>query len=84
MYRSLNRSEGLSRDANDVELSLKYFMKSIIFWDTTRRHIPEDYTLHNHRCENLKSYILHVVWEMKHGLADLWCVLPMLMVVAPY
>jgi hypothetical protein len=24
---------------------------------TTRRHIPEDYTLHNHRCENLKSYI---------------------------
>jgi hypothetical protein len=25
---------------------------------TTRRHIPEDDTLHNHRCENLKSYIL--------------------------
>jgi hypothetical protein len=24
---------------------------------TTRRHIPEDYTLHNHRCENLKSYM---------------------------
>jgi hypothetical protein len=24
---------------------------------TTRRHIPEDETLHNHRCENLKSYI---------------------------
>jgi hypothetical protein len=24
---------------------------------TTRRHIPEDDTLHNHRCENLKSYI---------------------------
>jgi hypothetical protein len=23
---------------------------------TTRRHIPEDGTLHNHRCENLKSY----------------------------
>jgi hypothetical protein len=23
---------------------------------TTRRHIPEDDTLHNHRCENLKSY----------------------------
>jgi hypothetical protein len=22
---------------------------------TTRRHIPEDDTLHNHRCENLKS-----------------------------
>jgi hypothetical protein len=23
---------------------------------TTRRHIPEDDTLQNHRCENLKSY----------------------------
>jgi hypothetical protein len=23
---------------------------------TTRRHIPEDNTLHNHRCENLKCY----------------------------
>jgi hypothetical protein len=27
---------------------------------TTRRHIPEYYTLHNHRCEDLKSYILFV------------------------
>jgi hypothetical protein len=24
---------------------------------TTRRHIPEDNTLHNHRCENVKSYM---------------------------
>jgi hypothetical protein len=36
-------------------------MKRIIFWDmttlrTTRRHIPEDDMLQNHRCENLKSY----------------------------
>jgi hypothetical protein len=23
---------------------------------TTRRYIPEDSTLNNHRCENLKSY----------------------------
>jgi hypothetical protein len=23
---------------------------------TTQRHIPEDDTLHNHGCENLKSY----------------------------
>jgi hypothetical protein len=23
---------------------------------TTRHHIPEDDTLHNHGCENLKSY----------------------------
>jgi hypothetical protein len=25
---------------------------------TTRRYIPEDGTLHNHRCDNLKSYII--------------------------
>jgi hypothetical protein len=28
---------------------------------TTRRHIQEDDTLHNHRCENLKSYTRIVV-----------------------
>jgi hypothetical protein len=27
---------------------------------TTRRHIPEDDTLHNHRCENVKSYLFQV------------------------
>jgi hypothetical protein len=26
---------------------------------TTRRYIPEDDTLHNHRCENLESYTCH-------------------------
>jgi hypothetical protein len=25
---------------------------------TKRRHFPEDDTLHNHSCENLKSYII--------------------------
>jgi hypothetical protein len=30
---------------------------SVATQQTTRRHIPEDDTLHNHRCENLKSYI---------------------------
>jgi hypothetical protein len=29
---------------------------------TTRRHIPEDDTLHNHRCENLKSYKLFLLY----------------------
>jgi hypothetical protein len=29
---------------------------SVDFQRTTRRYIPEDSTLHNHRCENLKSY----------------------------
>jgi hypothetical protein len=27
---------------------------------TTRRHTPEDDTLHNHRCENLRSYMVLV------------------------
>jgi hypothetical protein len=29
---------------------------SVATQQTTRRHIPEDDTLHNHHCENLKSY----------------------------
>jgi hypothetical protein len=29
---------------------------SVDFQRTTRRYIPEDKTLHNHRCENLKLY----------------------------
>jgi hypothetical protein len=31
---------------------------SVAFQWTTQRYIPEDRTLHNHRCENLKSYSL--------------------------
>jgi predicted GIY-YIG superfamily endonuclease len=30
--------------------------KQVATQRTTRRHIPEDDTLQNHRCENLKSY----------------------------
>jgi hypothetical protein len=32
---------------------------SVTSQQTTRRHIPEEPTLHNHCCENLKSYIVH-------------------------
>jgi hypothetical protein len=32
---------------------------------TTRRYIPEDSTLYNHRCENLKSYILVLSSKVK-------------------
>jgi hypothetical protein len=35
-----------------------YFSEtSVDFQRITRRYIPEDRTLHNHRCENLRSYI---------------------------
>jgi hypothetical protein len=33
---------------------------SVDFQRTTRRYIPEDSTLHNHRCENLTSYNIKV------------------------
>jgi hypothetical protein len=33
------------------------FEMSVYFQRATRRYIPEDSILHNHRCENLKSYI---------------------------
>jgi hypothetical protein len=31
---------------------------------STRRNIPEDVILHNHRCENLKSYITFSYWSV--------------------
>jgi hypothetical protein len=34
---------------------------------TTQRYIPEDRTLHNHRCENLKSYMLTFPKICSHG-----------------
>jgi hypothetical protein len=33
---------------------------------TTLRHIPEDDTLHNHRCENLKSYVYCHIYKTQH------------------
>jgi hypothetical protein len=35
---------------------------SVACQQTTRRHIPEDDSLHNHRCENLKSYLCVRSW----------------------
>jgi hypothetical protein len=29
----------------------------------TPRNIPEDAILHRHRCENLKSYKIHILWQ---------------------
>jgi hypothetical protein len=36
------------------------------FQRTTLRYIPEDSTLHNHRCENLKSCISNESWNLKN------------------
>jgi hypothetical protein len=43
---------------------------SVDFKQTIRRYIPEDSTLHNHRSENLKSYILKI-WS-KFELDTSW------------
>jgi hypothetical protein len=42
-----------------LKMNAKYSSEmSVEFQQTTWRYIPEDRTLHNHRCENLKSYII--------------------------
>jgi hypothetical protein len=33
---------------------------SVDFQRTTRRYVSEGSTLHNHRCENLKSYTVEI------------------------
>jgi hypothetical protein len=40
-------------DAGDM-----FLQNTADFQLTTRRYLPEDRTLHTHRCENLKPYIL--------------------------
>jgi Fe2+ transport system protein B len=43
---------------------------SVHFQQTTRYYIPDDRTLHNHHCENLKSYLLsvssYIAFRMSH------------------
>jgi hypothetical protein len=42
---------------------------SVDFQRTTRLYIPEDLTLHNHRCENLKSYTgLQIIFIVEDGV----------------
>jgi hypothetical protein len=43
------------------------FETSVDTQRTTRRYIPEDGTLHNHRCENLKSYTVEVYFLAEGG-----------------
>jgi hypothetical protein len=40
---------------------------SVASQQTELRHIPEDDTLHNHRCENLKSYVEYIVTQFDTG-----------------
>jgi hypothetical protein len=47
-----------SRDQLEMEETC-YSETSVDIQRTTRRYIPEDRTLHNHRCENLNSYMYY-------------------------
>jgi hypothetical protein len=41
---------------------------------TTRRRIPEDNTLHNHHCENLKSYTRNLLFSVFTPIVGQhWC-----------
>jgi hypothetical protein len=42
-----------------------FFKLPVDFQRTTRHYVPENGTLHNHSCDNLKSYINH-----KHGESE--------------
>jgi hypothetical protein len=63
------------RCTNHVNVSnlwIYIHVRSSVFWDIkscsplTVDHIPEDRTLHNHHCENVKSYIIHIkFWRKK-------------------
>jgi hypothetical protein len=41
---------------------------SVATQQTTRRHIPEYDTLHNYRCENLKSYMSMYEYVLKKAM----------------
>jgi hypothetical protein len=62
------RFGGTSRSSSDSTLKMEAICFSemlVDFQQTTRRYIPEDSIHHNHRCENLKSYILFESYEIQ-------------------
>jgi hypothetical protein len=57
----------LGRESAEEETSLQQvarqnFPRNASSW-TTRRHIPENGNIHNYRCDNLKSYVLEMVFR---------------------
>jgi hypothetical protein len=52
--------------SSTLKMEATYSSETLVdFQRTTQCHIPEDITLHNHFCENLKSYILILLWMLK-------------------
>jgi hypothetical protein len=54
--RRINQVKNQSEACDPEDVGDMSPEKSVEFQQTTRRYIPEDRKLHNHRCENLKSY----------------------------
>jgi hypothetical protein len=51
--------------SSTLKIEAIYSSKTLVAsQQTTRRHIPKDDTLHNHGCENLKSYKEEVVQKL--------------------
>jgi hypothetical protein len=55
---SVERQPPFRRNVSPVNGGDMFFRNVNRFEGTTQRYIPEDRTLHNHRCENLKSYTI--------------------------
>jgi hypothetical protein len=59
---------------------------TVDFQQTTRRYIPEDRTLRNHRCNNPKSYIIHSwfnKWDRRLSLYNWFMITPVNVISFP-
>jgi hypothetical protein len=50
----------------------KMFLRKVDFQRTTRRYVPEDSTLHNQLCENLKSYTVRILRKKNSDITSLF------------
>jgi hypothetical protein len=59
--------------SSNLKMEAKFSSEtSVDFQRTTRHYTPEHITLHNHRCENLKSYIMLNVFASKSLRRSSW------------
>jgi hypothetical protein len=62
------RENRKTRGWRDSENSCERSSETSVNATSTRCHIPDDYFLHSHRRENLKSYILMLFTQLRLGL----------------
>jgi hypothetical protein len=68
IYIPMSLCRKLRNSSEDLYLLRYNAVRSVHFQRTTRRYIPEQKTLQNHRCENLKSH------KEIHVLISLWSI----------